>query len=156
MNEANRVTRKAKDRDGLYKRRGYWHFEYNDVNTGKRKSKSTNTKIYNDAMKTRAAFLELLKGSYDPTNDRLKLSEAADAYMAHRRIAVSAGTIRLEKERLRQLLRVFAASAGSDLRLKDINLKIVRLYQQTRITEGVGPRTVNMEGQLLRSIFEAS
>jgi hypothetical protein len=30
----------------------------------------------------------------------------------------------------------------------------VRSYQQKRIAEGVGPRTVNMEGQLLRSILK--
>jgi integrase len=40
------------------------------------------------------------------------------------------------------------------LKLKDIDIKLVRSYQQKRITEGVGPRTVNMEGQLLRSILK--
>jgi integrase len=63
--------------------------------------------------------------------------------------------LRLEKERLRALKKLMAQIAGTDLRLKafaDINL--IRNYQQRRTAEGVGPRTVNMEGQLLRSILK--
>jgi integrase len=55
---------------------------------------------------------------------------------------------------LRQLKRVLLQIANADLKLKDISIGIVRHYQQTRIHEGVGPRTVNMEGQLLRSILK--
>ncbi len=32
---------KAKDRDGVYKRRGYWHFDYKDPQTGQWRSKTT-------------------------------------------------------------------------------------------------------------------
>ncbi len=43
---------------------------------------------------------------------------------------------------------------GPNLSLKHVTIELVRRYQQTRIGEGVGPRTVNMEGQLLRSILK--
>jgi integrase len=47
-----------------------------------------------------------------------------------------------------------AKIAVADLKLKNIDIQLVRNYQQKRIAEGVGPRTVNMEGQLLRSILK--
>jgi len=47
-----------------------------------------------------------------------------------------------------------AQIVGVDLKLKDVDIKLVRTYQQKRMAEGVGPRTVNMEGQLLRSILK--
>src|ERR1017187_2687 len=47
-----------------------------------------------------------------------------------------------------------AQIAGGELKLKEIDIKLIRNYQQKRIPEGVGPRTVNMEGQLLRSILK--
>jgi len=38
--------RKAKDRDGIYKRRGHWHFEYKDSQTGQWRSKTTGKTNY--------------------------------------------------------------------------------------------------------------
>src|SRR5215831_13417004 len=155
MIEVERVRkRKAKDRDGIYKRRGHWHFEYKDRQTGQWRSKTTGKTIYNDAKEFKRAFMESLKGQYNPSNDRLRFTEAADAYIEHRCVAASAGTVRLEKERLRALKRLLAQITIPDLKLKDIDIKLVRSYQQKRIAEGVGPRTVNMEGQLLRSILK--
>jgi hypothetical protein len=146
--------RKAKDRDGVYKRRGHWHFEYKDQETGQWRSKTTGKTNYNDAKQFKHEYLESLKGQYNPSNDRLKFTEAADIYIAHRGVAASAGTVRLEKERLRALKKLVAQIAGADVKLKDISIKLVRMYQQKRIAEGVGRRTVNMEGQLLRSILK--
>jgi hypothetical protein len=59
-----------------------------------------------------------------------------------------------EKERLRALKKLLAQLAGPDLKMKDVGIQLVRNYEQKRIAEGVGPRTVNMEGQLLRSILK--
>lgn len=95
-----------------------------------------------------------MKGQYNPRNDRLKFTEAADAYIEHRGVAASAGTVRLEKERLRALKKLLAQIVGVDLKLNDVDIKLVRSYQQKRVAEGVGPRTVNMEGQLMRSILK--
>jgi hypothetical protein len=33
MTETETRKRKSKDRDGVYKRRGYWHFDYKDPQT---------------------------------------------------------------------------------------------------------------------------
>jgi integrase len=145
---------KAKDRDGLYKRRGYWHFEYRDPQVGQWRSKTTGKTNYNEAKAFKREFVESLKGQYNPTNDRLKFTDAADAYMKHRLVAAAEGTVQLEKERLRALKKLLAQIAAPDLKLRDIDIKLVRNYQQKRIAEGVGPRTVNMEGQLLRSILK--
>src|ERR1022692_1386087 len=73
----------------------------------------------------------------------------------HRGVAASAGTVRLEKERLRAVKKLLAQIAPVDLKLKDFeDIRLIRTYQQKRIAEGVGPRTVNMEGQLMRSILK--
>ena len=98
--------------------------------------------------------MESLKGQYNPDNDRLRFTEASDSYINHRLVAVSVGTVRLERERLKAMKKLWAQIATADLKLKDIDIKLVRRYQQKRIAEGVGPRTVNMEGQLLRSILK--
>jgi hypothetical protein len=52
------------------------------------------------------------------------------------------------------MLKLLAQIAGADLRLKDIDINLVRNYQQKRIASGVGPRTVNMEGQVMRCILK--
>ena len=145
---------KAKDRDGIYKRRGHWHFEYKDPESGKWRSKTTGKTNYNKAKEFKREFLESLKGQYNPGNDRMKFTESADAYIEHRVVSAAAGTVRLERERLRALKKLLAQIASVDLKLKDVDIKLVRTYQQKRIGEGVGPRTVNMEGQLLRSILK--
>ena len=146
--------RKARDRDGVYKRRGLWHFDYKDPQTGQWRSKTTGRTSYNDAKEFNREFLESLKGQYNPGNDRLTFTDAADIYMAHRAVSAAAGTVRLEKERLRAVKKLLARIAGAGLRLRDIEINLVRNYQQRRIGEGVGSRTVNMEGQLFRSILK--
>jgi integrase len=146
--------RKAADRDGVFKRRGIWHFEYKDPRTGQWRSKTTGKTNYNDAKQFKSEFTKSLKGQYNPSNDRLKFTDAADAYIGHREVSASAGTVRLERERLRAMKKLLAQIAPIDLKLKDIDISLVRHYQQRRIAEGVGPRTVNMEGQLMRSILK--
>jgi len=156
MIETERPTRrKAKDRDGVYKRRGHWHFDYKDPQTGQWRSKTTGKTNYNDAKEFKREFLKSLNGQYNPSNDRLKFAQAADAYMAHRSVSASEGTGRLEKERLRAVKKLLTQIAPVDLKLKDFeDIRLMRNYQQKRIGEGVGPRTVNMEGQLMRSILK--
>src|SRR6516164_9534728 len=136
MIETKRTTvRKAKDRNGVYKRRGYWHFDYKDPQTGQWRSKTTGKTTYNDAKEFKREFMESLKGQYNPSNDRLKFTAAAEAYIEHRGVAAAAGTVRLEKERLRAVNRLLAQIAGPDLKLKDIDIKLIRTYQQRRIAE---------------------
>jgi len=147
--------RKAKDRDGIYKRRDHWHFEYKDPQTGRWRCKSSGKTNYNAAKKFKSDFMESLKGQYNPSNDRMRFTEAAEAYVAHRRVAAGEGTVRLERERLRAAKKLLAKIARVDLTLKELNdIRLFRHYQEKRVGEGVGPRTVNMEGQLLRSILK--
>ena len=119
--------RKAKDRDGIYKRRGHWHFEYKDPQTGQWRSKTTGKTNYNDAKEFKREFLKSLNGQYNPSNDRLKFADAADAYMEHRGVAASAGTVRLEKERLRAVKKLLAQIAPVDLKLRDFeDIRLIR------------------------------
>ncbi len=154
MIETEKARKRKVDRDGIYKRRGHWHFEYKDPQTGQWRSKTTGKTNYSDAKQFKGEFMKSLQGQYNPSNDRLKFSEAADAYIEHRKVAAADGTVRLERERLRAIKKLLAQIAPVDLKLKDIDVKLIRNYQQKRIAEGVGPRTVNMEGQLMRSILK--
>ena len=97
--------RKAKDRDGVYKRRGYWHFDYKDPQTRQWHGKTTGKTNYGEAKEFKRLFTEALGRNYNPCNDRLKFTEAAEAYMEHRQVSAATGTVRLEKERLRALTR---------------------------------------------------
>ena len=126
-----------------------------DPQTGQWRRRTTGKTNYNDAKEFKREFLKSLKGPYNPSNDRLKFAVAADAYIEHRGVAASAGTVRLEKERLRAVKKLLAQIAPVDLKLKDFeDIRLIRTYQQKRIAEGVGPRTVNMEGQLICSVLK--
>jgi integrase len=69
-------------------------------------------------------------------------------YIKHREATVSAGTVRLEKERLKPLSRVIG-----NVMLKDIAPRTIRSYQATRAAQ-VSNRTVDLETKLLRGILE--
>ena len=74
---------RAKDRDGVYKRRGHWHFDYKDPCAGKWRSKTAETDCYDDAKKFKREFIENLgKGKYNPSNDRTRFVDAADPTFA--------------------------------------------------------------------------
>ncbi len=92
---------RAKDRDGVYKRRGHWHFDYKDPCAGKWRSKTAETDCYDDAKKFKREFIENIgKGKYNPSNDRTRFVDAAESYIRHRVVSVAKGTLRLERERL--------------------------------------------------------
>jgi hypothetical protein len=143
-NELN-ARRKAKDRDGLYRRRDYWHYEL--IIDGKKRSFTTATKDYNEAKKKRAhAIAELEQGKPPADSGRKRFESAASQYIEHRKATVAAGTLRLEQERLRPLQR----GMGNRM-LREITARAIRDYQAARARE-VSPRTVNMEIKLLRGI----
>ena len=139
--------RKSKDRDGLYKRRDYWHYEL--IIDGRKRSFTSGTKDYNEAKKKRAAAVRDLQQGRAPSDSGLKRFESvADEYIKHREATASAGTVRLEKERLKPLKRVIG-----NVKLKDIAPRTIRSYQATRAGE-VSNRTVNLETKLLRGILK--
>lgn len=138
--------RKAKDRDGLHRRRNYWHYEL--IIDGKKRSFTTGLKDYNQAKKKRAqAVADLENGRLPVDSSRKRFDAAASEYIAHREATVSVGTVRIDKERLPHLKR----SLGNCL-LKDITAKTIRAYQASRAAQ-VSPRTVNLEVKLLRGIL---
>src|SRR5579863_2996582 len=93
---------RKKDRDGLYKRRDYWHYEL--LVDGRKRSFTTGTKDYNEAKKIRAkAVCALQQGIAPNDSGRKRFESAASGYIQHRGATVSPGTVRLEKERLRPL-----------------------------------------------------
>jgi integrase len=141
------ARRKAKDRDGLYKRRDYWHFEQRI--DGKKRSFTTGTKDYNLAKKIRASALRDLQLGKQPVDSgRKRFEPTADEYISHREATVSAGTVRLEKERLKPLKRI-----PGNVMLKDITPKSIRNYQASRASV-VSNKTVNLEVDLLRGILK--
>jgi integrase len=130
--------KRKKDRDGLYKRREYWHYEL--IIDGRKRSFTTETKDYNQAKKKRAqAVRDLAEGKAPNDSGRKRFERAADEYIEHREATVSAGTIRLEKERLKPLKRVIG-----NVMLKDIAPRTIKSYQAARAAE-VSNRTVNLE-----------
>lgn len=140
--------RRRRDRDGLYKRRDYWHYEL--VIDGKKRSFTTGTKDYSQAKKIRAAAVrELEQGKLPVESGRKRFEEAAAEYIKHREATAAVGTVRLEKERLGPLKRGIGNRA-----LKEITARVIRDYQAARAKD-VSGRTVNMEIQLLRSILKA-
>jgi len=146
---AEQVTKpgRKKDRDGLYKRREYWHYEL--IIDGKKRSFTTETKDYNEAKKKRAAAVHDLNAGRLPNDSgRKRFQFAAAEYIKHRESTVSAGTVRLEKERLRALEKVMRNVA-----LKDITGRSIRAYQAERAAQ-VSNRTVNLETKLLRGILQ--
>jgi len=58
MIEIEKARKRKADRDGLYKRRDYWHFEFEDPQTGQWRSKTTGRTSYNDAKEFKAEFLK--------------------------------------------------------------------------------------------------
>jgi len=62
-----------------------------DPQTGQWRSKTTGKTNYNDAKEFKREFLKSLKGPYNPSNDRLKFVQAADAYIEHRGVAAGGG-----------------------------------------------------------------
>src|SRR5690348_13330346 len=146
MKEILPGRRKSKDRDGLYKRRGYWHYEL--MIDGKKRSFTTGTKDCNEAKKIRAAAIrDLQEGRVPNDSGRKRFERAADEYIQHRDPTVAAGTLRLEKERLKPLKLIIG-----NVMLKDITPRTIKSYQMTRASE-VSNRTVNLETKLFRGIL---
>ena len=84
---------RSKDRDGLYKRREYWHHELSI--DGKKRSFTTETKDYNGAKKKRAKAVHDLEQGRVPDNaGRNRFEATADEYVKHRKATVAEGTVR--------------------------------------------------------------
>ena len=143
------VVSKVRDNDGLHKRRGIWHYKLKVG--GRWREFSSGTTNYQAARKARQQALQQQEEGRLPTDTaRWPFEKAAADWLADRERAVAPQTLRIDRERLKPLLRVF-----SGRRLCEFTPADVRTYQARRMKE-VGNRTINLETKGLRMILKRS
>ena len=149
--ESDAVSHKGKapgprDRDGLHKRRGIWHYKLKIA--GRWQEASTGTKNYTEARKVRQQALQAQEEGRLPTDvAKWPFRRAATEWLAGRTRLVAPKTYRIDKERLVQLLKLFG-----NRRLCDITAGDIKGYQVMRASK-VSSRTVNLETKVLRMIL---
>jgi integrase len=137
---------KVRDKDGLHKRRGIWHYKLKIA--GKWKEVSTKTTSYQKARKARQDALQAQDEGRLPTDyAKLVFERASEAWLEERKGTVAPKTHRIDRERLAALKVKFGGR-----RLCDVTGDLVRAYQMTRSVK-VSPRTVNLETKVLRMIL---
>lgn len=153
MTEIIRVVPQQKgsprrDKDGLHKRRGIWHYKLK-IN-GKWREFSARTKSYQEAKQTRQKALQQQAEGRLPTDAaKAKLEQVAPGWLAYRKQIVAPLTVRIDRERLKPLLKSFG-----NRRLCDITIDDILAYRALRQSE-VGNRTINLEVKVLRQILKA-
>jgi integrase len=135
-----------RDKDGLHKRRGIWHYKLKIG--GKWKEYSTKKTNYQEAKKVRnQALLDQEQGRLPNDFAKLRFEKAAELWLEERKQFVANKTHRIDKERLKPLGVAFGGT-----RLCDITADMIRTYQVKR-TQKVGTRTVNLETKVLRMLL---
>ncbi len=143
---AGKAPPKVRDKDGLHKRRGIWHYKLKIA--GKWKEVSTKKTNYRDAGKVRQEALQAQAEGRLPTDfAKLAFEKASEVWLAGREHTVAPKTRRIDKERMVALKAAFGG-----LRLCDITAEMVRAFQLKRVT-AVSPRTVNLETKVLRMVL---
>ncbi len=136
-----------RDNDGLHRRRGIWY--YTLTISGQRRFFSTKTTSYQEARKVRAAAEAAQKAGTLPTDlSKWLFKDLWEHVREARKLKVSAGTQRIEKERAVQLLKFFGT-----MRVSKISATEIARYQRAR-SEIVGNRTINLECKVLRIVLE--
>jgi len=137
----------SRDKDGLHKRRGIWHYKLKIA--GRWQEKSTHKKNYKEARKVLHQALQDQEVGRLPTElEKWPFEKAASEWLSARTCMVAPQTHRIDKERLKPLLAAFGGR-----RLSEITSGDVRGYQVRRAGQ-VGPRTVNLETKVLRMILK--
>ena len=137
---------KARDKDGLHKRRGIWHYKLKIA--GKYKEFSTKKTNYAEARKVRQEAVQAQAEGRLPTDfAKLAFEKAAEQWSAGREHTVAPKTRRIDKERMVALKAAFGG-----IRLCDITSEMVRVFQEKRVAK-VSPRTVNLETKVLRMVL---
>src|SRR5258706_5237663 len=136
----------ARDKDGLHKRRGIWHYKLKIA--GKWKEVSTKKTNYQAARKIRQEALQAQEEGRLPTDyGKLVFEKASEDWLAERENMVAPKTQRIDKERLVALKLHFGG-----VRLCDVTGDAVRAFQVKRAAK-VSTRTVNLETKVLRMIL---
>jgi site-specific recombinase XerD len=140
-----------RDNDGLHRRRGVWYYTLN-IN-GRRRFFSTKTENYQEARTKRSDAIQAQKENRLP-NDLAKLpfETLLTQVLEARRPHLADGTVRIERERSRPLLKFFTGQRVS----KIADAPTIRRYQAYRAEQGTGPRTINLEVKLLRVVLKAA
>jgi integrase len=147
--ETNVKQPKRKDRDGLHKRRGIWHYKMKVA--GRWKEISTRTTSYQGAKQIRDTALQAQREGRLPTDmSNWPLEKAAKEWLAGRTRLVAPQTARIDRERLVPLVRALGSQRLSQITARDISG-----YQLRRMTT-VSPRTVNLETKVLRMILRSA
>jgi len=147
--EEPKPAKTRKDRDGLCRRRGYWHMSL--VVRGKRISRTTGSKIYAEAKRIFSEAKKLNEENRLPGDlARLPFEELCARILEGRRLGLAENSIRLERARSRPLIKHFGRR-----RAAEIGAPEVREYQTSRAAV-VSPRTINLEIRVLRTILKAA
>lgn len=141
-----REPKVVRDRDGLHKRRGTWHFKVK-IN-GRWRERSTGTTNYRDAQRIRRDALKAMdEGRLPDDRAMARLEQVLPEYLEERRTLKAKKTAQVETYLAKPLL----AALGYK-RLCDINGGDIRQYQVAR-ARIVSPSTVNREVRTLRAIL---
>ena len=107
MEEPVAKKRRAKDRDGLHKRRGIWHYRLKV--DGRWKEYSTRTTSYEEARIEKAKAERAQEDGRLPTDmAKWPFERAAEEWLAGRSKMVAIRTLQIDKERLVPLRKAFA------------------------------------------------
>jgi integrase len=132
------------DRDGLYDRRGIWHFAYRGPD-GIRRSHSTGTRNFPLARSIRARWVKV-QIALDPA--KILFSEAADRWLKYVEHCWKPSSIRTTRSYTKVLRKTFG-----DLCLKDIVPARISSYRDGRLGQRAN-RGINGELLTLRSILK--
>jgi integrase len=140
------VRLRARDSDGLHKRRAIWHYKLKIE--GRWREFSAKTKDYREAKKIRQKALQAQEEGRLPTDAaRMKLSQAIPPWLEERRRLRAANTWKVERHLVKPILKALGGK-----RLCDITSDDIRGYQLKRVGE-VSAKTVNREMRIVRAVL---
>lgn len=124
---------------------GYWYIYYNS-DDGKRKRKSTRSKLKSDALK----FLQAFKIDPSPSAKPLRLSEYVIEFLAYAKLNFAKGTLEIYDGTLRNLQTII-----NDLPISALTPQHWDTYKTTRIKQ-VAAATVNIELRTIKATFNTA
>jgi integrase len=136
---------------GLFLRGRRWYLKYRDLG-GAWKEHATGLTNYHDALEARDTFLgELKKGITPGRRAKWTLAQAVAAWLTDRGLRVARSTFQSERTITRNLLRVL----GGEIKLVELcDPHRIRYYVSSRLAQGINPKTVNNEVQVLAAILQ--
>lgn len=138
---------KARDNDGLHKRRGVW--EYSLLVEGKRRFYSTGTKDYRKAREIkREAIAAAVDNKLPADTAKWPFEKLLKKVKQDRELHLSENSIRIDRERSGALIKFFSRK-----RVCDINIDAIRAFQRSR-QKTVSPKTINLETALLAAVMK--